>query len=163
MRIFPASYTFAGYGASWRHPCAPSVAVSRFDFPPKQAPHVRFSADHVSLTPNGQHWRGVIGTSAHEPHATNGQQARNVSLGEPGADVGPRRARGQFMALSGPSQAKRRYIRAVGNRACQIRLFEPWGLNTNLPENPSTHFELTPTDELFCNTSRFFAGLDGSN
>ncbi len=31
------------------------------------APNVHLLADHVCFTPNGGHWRGVIGTSAPEP------------------------------------------------------------------------------------------------
>ena len=36
-----------------------------------------------------------------DPQETNGPQACNVSLGEPGADVGPRSAGGQFIAKIG--------------------------------------------------------------
>ncbi len=44
--------------------------LSQFEILPKQAPHVRFLADHVGFTPNGGHRPSVIGTSARDPEGT---------------------------------------------------------------------------------------------
>ncbi|MCH9050962.1 MAG: hypothetical protein IIA72_07760 [Proteobacteria bacterium] len=58
------------------HRAMGNVSVGK---PGEPTPHVRFLADHVRFTPNGGHWRRVIGTSACDPLRTLGAQKNTVA------------------------------------------------------------------------------------
>ena len=100
MSVYGYERKFSGVPADFR--CWPESRPSWAN--------VRFPADFVRFTSRSRLSWWCRLRSVPDPQETIEPQACNVSLGEPGADVGPRSAGGQFIARRG----HRRQTKLVG-------------------------------------------------